>query len=243
VSSGAGIPGALPYPKCRSGSSYVDCDTIANFDPAANQPLVVGYCVGNATIESGCSGAGTMPARVSVQLTTTSEATLNCALGRCAVAGEYQAAGAHEVTFWGMGTLQYLADAKYVMVVRDPNGVAKNEVLAFGTAPVIANVAISPLMLHPQSTTSSAPQQITFDVSSFGGRTVALKVELRNVTSMSPLRTIVLPAAAAGSRTIAWDGRADNGAWVAPGTYEIRITATDSIGSTTVIRPITTVRY
>jgi hypothetical protein len=40
-----------------------------------------------------------------------------------------------------------------------------------------------------------------------------------------------------------WNGRADNGDWVAPGLYEMSITVTDTSGSNTVIKPTLTVRY
>ena len=81
------------------------------------------------------------------------------------------------------------------------------------------------------------------NVTTFQSRTVTLKGEFKNVTSGSILRTIATGVQLAGQVVLTWNGRADNGAWVAPGVYEATITVTDSGGSSTVLKPLITVRY
>jgi flagellar hook assembly protein FlgD len=72
---------------------------------------------------------------------------------------------------------------------------------------------------------------------------VTVKGEFRNLTSNSILRTVTTASQSAGTVTLTWDGRADNGAWVAPALYEATITVVDSAGGSTVLKPLITVRY
>ena len=74
-------------------------------------------------------------------------------------------------------------------------------------------------------------------------RVSPVKGEFKNVASGSILRTITTAAQSPGQVVLNWNGRADNGAWVAPGLYEATITVTDSAGSSTVLKPLITVRY
>jgi flagellar hook assembly protein FlgD len=80
-------------------------------------------------------------------------------------------------------------------------------------------------------------------VSTYQARSVTLKGEFRNRTWNSTLRTVTTTSQSAGQVSLTWDGRADNGAWVVPGLYEVTITVTDSSGALTVLKPLLTVRY
>jgi len=130
----------------------------------------------------------------------------------------------------------------YMTVVRRNDIWPKNLTLLYGTTPRITALSITPLIFNPGASTP-AGQTYQVSLSSPVARSIGLTVQFRNVQSNSILRTITTAQSTATQQSINWDGRADNGDWVAPGLYEVIITAADSAGSKTVIRPLTTVRY
>ena len=121
----------------------------------------------------------------------------------------------------------------------------KNLVLAYGIAPRLDSLTISPVLFNPASVPLPlAGQEFRVSVAIASAATTAsLKAEFRNRASGSILRTIIKPSAPAGSQAIVWDGRADNGAFVAPGIYDVTLTAIDSLGGTAVLKPAVIVRY
>jgi len=121
----------------------------------------------------------------------------------------------------------------------------QNLVFAYGLRPSLSNLTITPLLFYPGSAPLPLYGQIlsiTVTTTSAGGN-ASLKGEFRNRSSGSVLRTITTASASPGQRTLTWDGRADNGAFVAPGIYDVTLTVTDSIGGTAVLRPVVIVRY
>jgi flagellar hook assembly protein FlgD len=233
----------LPYPKCRSDAGgLVACtDSGITFDPFTNRPLRINYCVGGGDPPS-CTGS--TPAIVVVKAGTSSETDTSCNPGDC-IANEYQGGGAHEIAWYGRTTSSiYLSNSPDLAVIRRNDNWPKNVVLVFGTAPTIANVALSSPIFSPATATStSAGLDVSFDVTTFQSRSVATTCQFRNTTSGSTLRTITLAAQPAGHLTVHWNGRADNGDWVAPAVYEIILTTTDSAGSAATVRPLVTVQY
>ncbi len=233
----------LPYGKCRNTTgTLVACnDSSILFDPFTNKPLRINYCVGGADPPS-CTGS--TPAIVVVKVSTSGEADSSCIPTEC-IANEYQFAGAHEIPWYGRTTSSiYVPSAPYLAVIRRDDNWPKNVVLVFGTSPAISNLAISSSMLNPASATTIATGlDVSFDVSTFQSRNVTTTCQFRNTGSGSVLRTITLASQPAGHLTVHWNGRADNGDWVAPDVYEIILTTTDSAGSATTVRPLVVVRY
>jgi flagellar hook assembly protein FlgD len=103
-------------------------------------------------------------------------------------------------------------------------------------APQFSNVVASPNYLEPftgsSSTTSGQPTTISFTLSK--PATVALQVF--SVDSGALLQTIAQTNVSAGSSTIAWDGRADNGMFASQGSYRLALRAVDSQGNRSIIR-------
>lgn len=228
----------LPYAKCRNGSgALVACnDGTLTFDPFTNKPLRINYCVGGGDPPS-CTGS--VPAIVVVKAGASSETDSSCNPTDC-VANEYQSAGAHEVPWFGRTTSSiYVPSAPFLAVIRRDDNWPKNVVLLFGTAPAMSNLTVSSPMFNP---VAAAGLDVSFDVSTFQSRSVTAACQFRNTTSGSTLRTITLAAQPTGHLTIHWNGRADNGDWVAPGLYELILTTTDSVGSAAIIRPLVTVQ-
>ncbi len=233
----------LPYGKCRNGTgSLVACnDSSVIFDPFTNKPLRINYCVGGGDPPS-CSGS--VPAIVVVKVGTSPEADTSCNPTEC-IANEYQSAGAHEVAWYGRTTSSiYVPSAPYLAVIRRNDNWPKNAVFVFGTNPTISNLAISSAIFNPAAATTIATGlDVSFDVATFQSRSVTTSCQFRNTGSGSVLRTITLTAQPAGHLTVHWNGRADNGDWVAPDVYEIILTTADSAGSAATVRPLVTVRY
>jgi len=179
-----------------------------------------------------------------VKAGTSGETDTSCNPTDC-IANEYQYGGAHEIAWYGRTTSSiYLPADNYLAVIRRNDNWPKNLVLVFGTAPTIANVALSLPIFSPATATSiSAGLDVSFDVTTFQSRSVATTCQFRNTNSGPTLRTIIMAAQPAGHLTVHWNGRADNGDWVAPAVYEIILTTTDSAGSAATVRPLVTVQY
>jgi len=102
----------------------------------------------------------------------------------------------------------------------------------------VRNVRIDPPVFDP----SLAAPVVSFDLGTYQNQPVNVAITFLNQSSVSTLRTIILPAQAPGHVTVPWDGRADNGMLVAPGFYTITVTATDSIGNQVQGQILATVR-
>jgi uncharacterized protein (TIGR03437 family) len=103
-------------------------------------------------------------------------------------------------------------------------------------APQISAVAASPNYLDPfTGTYLSAPGQST-KISYTLSKQAAIALQVFSVDTGTLLRTITQPNVSAGSSTIAWDGRADNGIFAAQGSYRLALKAVDAQGSQSIIR-------
>jgi flagellar hook assembly protein FlgD len=120
------------------------------------------------------------------------------------------------------------------------NSLELNVILLFGTKPVLTNdkVTVTPALFFPEK----GPQNISFTFSSYQSQSVNAVVKIMNLQSLSVLRTIN-QTVNAGTPNISWDGKADNGMWVAPGNYSVTVELTDSIGNKVKSQILTTVRY
>jgi flagellar hook assembly protein FlgD len=237
-----------PYVTCRNDAgSIVACNTSGiTFDPYTNKPLGLKYCIpGTAENNTPCP-VSNIPAIVIAKATPVGETDLQCLSTNCFLY-DYQASGTHDITWYGYGTGgTFIGNAGGVTVIRRTDIWPRNMTLLYGSAPAISNLTISAPVLNPASapTILANGEVFTMTVSSPLSRQINLKAQFRNTASNSILRTITTaPQPAGGTFEVDWDGRADNGAWVSPDLYEVIITATDSAGSTAVIKPVIMVRY
>jgi flagellar hook assembly protein FlgD len=228
------------YPKCRVGAAYVACnDPSVVFDPYAGKPLYINYCVydgGSGTTYPTCSVAS--PMLVEAKWSTLGEDPGTCD-STCFFSG-YQSSGPHEIIWYGRSLAGTFVSGNFsLLILRRDNTFARNLAVGYGTAPAITDAALSPLAFDPWFQS----QTITVSLTINSGRPVALTAQFRNVASGSVLRTITTSTSTASSQSVVWNGRADNGDYVAPGIYEVTITGTDSIGNAVSIKPLSTVRY
>jgi flagellar hook assembly protein FlgD len=232
------------YPMCRKeDGNFAACtDTGLIFDPYTLKPLHIGYCVGGGNPSppgAGCS-AGNTPYVVYGKAVNASETDSECHGSDCFL-NEYQSSGPHEVSWFGTsvdGT--FLGNAIYLTMIRRNDIWPRDLTLVYGTAPAISGLTITPLIFNPAGPTTLTLQMT---VTTFQSRAVTAKAAFRNVTSLSVLRTVTIASQPAGQVVLTWNGRAENGAWVAPGLYEVTITITDSAGGSTTLKPVLTVRY
>lgn len=235
----------LPYAKCRNDAgALVGCDDATiTFDPYANKPLRVNYCVGGGDPPA-CTGGNT-PYLVVGKAVNVVETDEVCRQNDCFLF-DYQSSGAHEVFWYGRGydSVWYIGNTTGLTVIRRNDVWPRNMTLVYGTAPAVSYLTIPWLVFNPgAATTLLNGAEFRMTVSTFQSRTVTVKGEFKNLSSSSILRTVTTAPQAAGQVVLNWNGRADNGAWVAPGVYEATITVTDSAGSSTVLKPLITVRY
>jgi flagellar hook assembly protein FlgD len=233
----------FPYPSCKNGAgTYVSCgSTGITFDPYTNVPLQIQYCVPGKA-DSTCPND--LPAIVIGKATPAGETDDVCRGSDCFLY-EYQASGTHNVTWYGRSIDGTLIGAAGITFIRRTDIWPKNMTLLYGSAPLVSSVTFSSTVFNPASAPSplAGGEVITINATSPLSRQISVKAQFRNITSGSILRTITTSPQTGGSIQIGWDGRADNGAWVAPATYEVIITVSDSAGSATILKPLMTVRY
>jgi flagellar hook assembly protein FlgD len=232
----------FPYPKCRNASGgLVDCgDASINFDPYTNAPLRINYCVGDGDPPA-CSG--NTPYLVSIKATNLGETDASCT-GDCLLS-VYQWSGAHEVVWYGMNIYgTFIGTAPGLTVIRRNDIWPRNLTLLYGTAPAVSNFTVSSPIFNPAAApTVTSGETFSMSVTTFQGRSVTVTGQFKNLSSGSVLRTFTTSSQSPGQVVLSWNGRADNGAWVAPGLYEATITVTDSAGASAVLKPLITVRY
>jgi flagellar hook assembly protein FlgD len=232
------------YPKCWTGSIWAACsDTTQNFDFDSNggKPLRIAYCVGTGQPDGTC--AASKPALVLAKATTSLETSSSCD-SEC-IFNEYQGGGRREILWYGRSIGgSYLGDKPGLTVIRLSDQVAENMTVVHGTAPVVTAVQVAPLIFSPGSSPSPlSGQTFTLNVTRYGGRSVTISATFRNVNNGAELRTVTTAPQSSDVVTLTWDGRATNGERVVAGQYEVRVTVTDSGGSSTTVKPIITVRY
>ena len=228
------------YPTCRNDANQlVACDSSTlKFDPFRNKPLRINFCVGGGHVATGCSGG--VPSKVIAKISAITEDSGTCDSNCFA---EYTAGpGPQEILWYGTNRNgQYIAGGPTRLLVLRGGEYPRNAVTLSGAPLKISVSDIKPLYwFNP-----AGPVGLDFvvDIVSPAGRSLTLSAQFRNMTSLSVLRTITLAPSTATRRTLTWDGRADNNAWVAPGNYEVTLKVTDSGGGTATVKPIVAVRY
>lgn len=184
------------------------------------------------------------PGVTSVIFTTTEETHIGsvCTPERiCPVLRRYEESGAHTFRWIGFdenGVFR-ASEIKRSILVSEPQYMAKNSVILYGTKPTINNALVTPAMYGP----SLGGQSITFDLTTYQSQPASVSVSFLNQGSLSVLRTITVASQTPGPVVISWDGLADNGMWAAPGTYILTVTVTDPIGNVVSEQLLTTVQY
>jgi len=193
---------------------------ITAFDPFNNQPLIVRYTTA-------------APGLTTVSLFNRGLQSFDCdqpvEKALCIVNRMYQESGSHEFVWSGLDHAGAYRGNDYtllsVTVIRDR--FARNAVIVHGTKPTIRNLTVTP----PIIASGPAAAVVSFDLQTYGEAPASVTVAFVNQSSRSALKTVVLPAQRPGRGAVHWDGKADNGAWVAPGAYTIDVLATDGIGN------------
>src|SRR5262249_7590491 len=138
----------------------------------------------------------------------------------------------------------FLGNMPYLTMLRRNDIWPRNLTLVYGTAPTISGLTISSLIFNPAAATDvENGETFSMMATTYQARSVTVTAQFRNVASRSVLRTVTTPSQPAGQVAVSWNGRAENGAWVAAGLYEVTITVKDSAGGSTVLKPLITVRY
>ncbi len=201
------------------------------FDPFNNRPMFISYdfpVAGNVTISVFNKGLSSFECDQPAQKAL------------CLVNRSYEESGPHTFTWAGVDATGVYRANLYsllsVTTIRDR--FARNAVVLFGTKPTVQNVAVNP----PAFTVGSTTSTVAFALETYQHQSADITVTFLNQSSLSTLRTITLATQAPGQITVPWDGRADNGAFVAPGLYTITVTATDSIGNQVQGQILATVR-
>lgn len=158
----------------------------------------------------------------------------------CSPAGEYQEAGTH--TGWWAGVDPaglFRGNIGSIALLRSDDSFSQNAVVLFGTKPTLSNLIVEPPNYNP----GLGAQAVSLDVSSHQNQPVTVSIAFFNQESQSVLRTVTANERSAGHVTISWDGRADNGMWVAPGAYTLKVTASDGIGNAVSRNTLTMIAY
>jgi hypothetical protein len=202
--------------------------TFAAFDPFNNQPMSVTYNFSKT-------------ARIRVVFRGSAYLEPNCYPPRfCFIEDRYEESGPHTFYWAGVdGTGALRRDFSVVVVASHRDNFAKNAVVVFGTKPGLVNVRVTPPVYGP----ALGSQAVSFDLSTYGGSPAAVTISFLNQASLSVLRTLTLPSVSAGHVEVPWDGRAENGMWVAAGAYTVTVTAQDTLGNQVSGQILTTIQY
>ncbi len=208
-----------------------DSQGTQSFDPFNNRPMTYTYNFGHPSLVTIVAfNSKTLAGQTCAQLTG----------GVCISDNRYEESGWHTVTWAGVDASGvYRAEGfDTATITSNLDHFSKNAVVLFGTKPTVQNVAINPPVFAPLFATPV----VSFDLGTYQNQPVTVTITFLNQTSVSTLRTITLPNQAPAHVTVPWDGRADNGMFVAPASYTITVTATDSIGNQAQGQILATVR-
>lgn len=204
---------------------------MSDFDPFANRPLEVKYSTSLAGLTT-------------ISLFNRGVLGHDCEQPRdkviCLVDRRYEPAGDHTFTWAGVDSNDaYVASAfSNISITSTRERFARNAVIVFGTAPSVLDLRVD----LPSFSPPIGRTRLAFRLASPIGATSDISIRFVNLVSHSTLRTVLLPTREPSQIEIEWDGRADNGALVAPGPYLITVTAADRIGNTASARILATVR-
>jgi flagellar hook assembly protein FlgD len=201
--------------KYLAGWDYYYPTLSSTFDPYNHQPLSIQYQFNQ-------------PGRVIVVFTNKAEAVPCGPDDYCWKYNWYQPSGSNTLYWNGVDdTGHFRPDLNRVSVTSFRSNFPQNAVVLFGSKATMTNLSASPVVFGPAGGT----QTISFDLATYQSQAANVEVTFLNVGSNSILRTITLSNQPAGHLTLNWDGKADNGMWVAAGDYAVTATATDPLGN------------
>lgn len=160
----------------------------------------------------------------------------------CLFFEKYEETGSHTITWAGIDNTGVVrTDIKGYSFGSQQGNFPQNAVVVYGTKPVISGslITASPPVFMP----GIGNQTVNFTVSSFQSQPVTVTVKYLNQTTLSTLRTITVNNVSPGSVSVNFDGRGDNGNWVAPGNYTVTVSVSDSIGNQVSSQILTTIQY
>jgi len=158
----------------------------------------------------------------------------------CWLSGLYESSGTHTVYWSGTDdSLTLRPDLTRVVAVSRRDNFPENAVVVYGTRATISSVSVNPPYYGPAAGT----QTVSFTLSTYQSQNAAIEIAFKNQNSGSVLRTISQAAQGPGPVSLTWDGRADNGMWVAPGVYIVTVNVTDPLGNRAIGHTLTQVRY
>lgn len=233
------VEGASSMTWDQSGETRAGYDAYKSFytypawDPWLNQPLVLSYDfeqAGRVRVIVGIVWYGTFPTMDN-----------HCNPPHvCLVDYAYEDSGPHTFLWNGVdpdGIVRRDLDTATVIITHA--GFAKNAAVLYGSVrTAFSNLFINSTLFSPAFQT----QSIDFDLTTFRNLPVTLTVKFVNQESKSVLRTIT-GTYNPGHIQIVWDGRADNGMWVAPGEYGLTLKAEDSNGGVARSQGLFAVQY
>jgi flagellar hook assembly protein FlgD len=212
-------------------NSVRDSQGTQSFDPFNNHPMTYSYNFGRPSLITIVAfNSKTLAGSTCAQLTG----------GVCITDNRYEESGWHTITWAGVDASGvYRAEGfDTATITSNLDHFSKNAVVLFGTKPTVQNVAINPPVFAPLYVVPV----VSFDLGTYQNQPVTVTVTFLNQSSLSTLRTITLTGQAPGHVTVPWDGRADNGMFVAPGFYTVTVSAADSIGNQVQGQILATVR-
>jgi flagellar hook assembly protein FlgD len=203
---------------------------VAPFDPFSNNPAVISY-------------TNPVAARVTIALSSSLPMYSNCNPPQfCILQNEFQGSGPHTVRWAGTDPSgRYRPDITKVVVVRYRDEFPRTATVLSGTKPSISGLQVTPTPIFRP--VDGATRTVSFTLSTFNNMSVSYKVEFLNQDSVSVLRTISVASGPPGAKSVVWDGKADNGMFVAQGYYTITVTATDAINNVVTSQILTNVQY
>ena len=210
-------------------TSYKDGLNIQPWDPFNNMPMTFTYNFAQA-------------GRVTIEMSPTNpvpDYTCNPP-EYCPLHVFYQESGPHTFTWAGIDDAgAFRTDLQALVVFIGQDAFPKNAVVLYGVKPLVTNLKVTPPVFGPGSGGST----VSLDVTSYQTNPVTVTVTFQNQASLSTLRTISLSGQAPGHVAIPWDGRADNGMLVAPGSYTVTATVVDSVGNQVKSQILTNILY
>jgi flagellar hook assembly protein FlgD len=198
------------------------------FDPWNNRPQTVTYSFPQA-------------GRVTIAFAPTTGVYQTCSPPQfCLVVQRYEESGTHTYYWAGVdATGAERGEIQGIAIASDHKNFSKNAVVVYGTKPVLSAVAVGPPVFGPAVGT----QTVWFNLSTYQNQPVDMTITFLNQSSLSILRTLHLTGQMPGTVAAVWDGRADNGMLVAPGSYLVTATVTDGLGNQVSGQILTTIQY
>ncbi|KAA0255549.1 MAG: hypothetical protein EDX89_05660 [Acidobacteria bacterium] len=210
-------------------SQIKDGLNIQPFDPFNNQPMTFTYNFPQA-------------GQVSVALSPPGQGYISgCDPPKfCLFFNKYEESGPHTVTWAGVDPTGALrTDVTVATVITQRYAFSQNAVVVFGIKPTITGLGVTPAYFEPLK----GSQTVSFTLATYQSQTASVTVTFQNQASLSVLKTLTAPAQSPGPVSLVWDGRADNGMYVAAGPYTVTATVLDSLGNEVRSQVLTMVYY